>query len=151
MEIPPHLYQRYGIRSRRFPFGIIAGILVILTLIGYPLLIQDQVSVRLISWDASNTSAIIDWRYEGEIKNKIWCLLEAQDEKRFDIGFAYLELDSTDSFQTLQHELMTTEKAFAVLTPLCNEDITRLPGSYFKPGVLPPAQLPPLYAPWQLP
>lgn len=151
MEIPPHLYQRYGIRSRRFPFGIIAGILVILTLIGYPLLIQDQVSVRLISWDTSNSSAIINWRYEGEIKNKVWCLLEAQDEKRFDIGFAYLELDSTDSFQTLQHELMTTEKAFAVLTPLCNEDITRLPGSYFKPGVLPPAQLPPLYAPWQLP
>jgi hypothetical protein len=151
MEIPPHLYPRYGIRKRRFPFGIVAGILIILTLIGYPLLIQEQVSIRLISWQATEESAIINWRYEGEIKNRVWCLLEAQDEKRFDIGFALLELNATDSFQSLQHELKTSEKAFAVLTPICNEDITRLPGSYFKPGVLPPAQLPPLYAPWQLP
>lgn len=151
MEIPPHLHVRYGIRKKRFPFALLTGVLVILSLLIYPFLIQDQVSIRLVSWKTDAATATIDWRYEGQISSSVWCLLEAQDEERFDIGFAYIQLRQSDSNKTLQHTLSTTQPAFAVLTPVCDADITRLPGSYFKPGVLPPAQLPPLFAPWQLP
>lgn len=151
MDIPPHLHERYGIRKKRFPFGIVGGALVLLSLLVYPILIQDQVNIRLISWTSTDTFVTINWRFEGEITNKVWCLLEAQDEERFDIGFAYIELGATSSNSSFQHTLNTSEKAFAVLTPVCDEEISQLPGSYFKPGVLPPAQLPPLYAPWQLP
>lgn len=151
MDIPPHLHERYGIQKKRFPFGLLAGALILFTFLAYSVLIQDQVNIRLITWSASDTSATINWRYEGEITGTVWCLLEAQDEQRFDIGFAYVELAAESSNASFQHTLTTTGQAFAVLTPVCDEDIARLPGSYFKPGVLPPAQLPPLFAPWQLP
>ena len=151
MEIPPHLHERYGIHKKRIPFAMLATAFVILTLFVYTILIQDRVNIRLISWSSTETSVTLNWRFEGEIQNKMWCLLEAQDADRFDIGFAFIELDSSSSNATFPHTVNTTENTFAVLAPVCNEDITRLPGSYFKPGVLPPAQLPPLYAPWQLP
>lgn len=151
MDIPPHLHERYGIRKKRFPFEIVGGALVLLSLLIYPILIQDQVNIRLVSWNSAENSVTVNWRFEGDIKNTVWCLLEAQDEDRFDIGFAYIELDASSSNATFQHTLKTAEKAFAVLTPVCDDEISQLPGSYFKPGVLPPAQLPPLYAPWQLP
>lgn len=151
MEIPPHLHERYGVRKKRIPAGVLAIVLITLSVLIYPALIQDQVSIRLISWTASETEVTLNWRYEGAIQSPIWCLFEAQDEDRFDIGFAYIQLDESSSNKTFQHTLTTTEKAFAVLTPVCEQDIDLLPGSYFKPGVLPSAQLPPLYAPWQLP
>ncbi|MEN9923151.1 MAG: hypothetical protein RIS09_665 [Actinomycetota bacterium] len=151
MEIPPHLYERYGIKQRRFPWGIALGFSIIALVLGYALLVGQQVSIRLISWQTTVNTVSIAWRYEGEVSSATWCLLEAQDENRFDIGFALIELSPTDTNVTLTHTLTTTETAFAVLTPVCSDDLDRLPGSFFKPGVLPPAQLPPLFAPWQLP
>jgi hypothetical protein len=151
MEIPPHLHERYGIRKKRFPIGFVAGFLLIISLVAYAFFIRDQVTIRLISWQANATDVTLNWRYEGEITDTVWCLIEVQDEDRFDIGFAFVELSQTDANLTLQHTVTTTKRAFAALTPLCEKDITRLPGSFFKPGVIPPAQLPPLFAPWQLP
>ena len=151
MDIPPHLYERYGVKQRRFPWGITLGLALIAVVIGYAFFVSGQVTIRLISWQTTGNTVSINWRYEGEIPSATWCLLEAQDENRFDIGFAMVELSSTDANTTLTHTLNTTETAFAVLTPVCSDDVSRLPGSFFKPGVLPPAQLPPLFAPWQLP
>ena len=152
-QVPPHLYQRYGIadvRPRWAVWAAVAGVLaVLLTLGAIARGIGPGEEVKLIAWQASEDGAALTWsvlRYDDQ---PVYCVLRAQDEDRFDVGFAVVKVRNTAARPVFSTTLRVRGELFTVDTPACSTDSARLIRPHFRPGVLSPAQQSPLFAPWQ--
>lgn len=152
--VPPELHDRYGLKPRNPIFLISIWSLAILV---FGLLFlqinsgkQSDIETRLISWDAkSPTSVEISWTVYQSDNQPVVCVLKAQDANQFDVGFALFRAKNTGQVAQYTHTLQTWKNSYAVLNPVCEIDESRLLGTHFQPGLLPPAQNAPLFAPWQ--
>ncbi len=152
--VPPNLYERYGLKPRN-PFLLISIWSISLAIFGFLFLQvasgqQEEVETRLISWDAKSINEVqISWTVYQADNQPVYCILKAQDSDQFDVGFAIFKARQTKSIPQFTHTLKTNVEAFAVITPACALEPEALLGSHFRPGLLPPAQDAPLFAPWQ--
>ncbi len=150
----PELYERYGLKPRN-PFLLVSVWTVAFAVFGFVFLQvnsgqQEDVETRLISWDAKSEKEVqISWTLYQSENQPVYCVLKAQDSDQFDVGFAIFMATQTDSIPQFTHTLKTNAEAFAVITPTCELQPEALLGSHFRPGLLPPAQDLPLFAPWQ--
>lgn len=153
--VPPELHERYGLKPRnRFlllAIWIIAGICVLFLFKQIDQGQQQNVETKLISWEVkSDTQVQMTWQVYQKSGKDVICILKAQDSDQFDVGFAIFKAEGTSTPQQFTHTLNTLSSAFAVLEPTCDLNESALLGSHFRPGLLPPAQDSPLFAPWQL-
>ena len=156
-KVPPHLYDRYGISSRPWPLiSLIAavGLAVagyLLTSIGSDL--ASGGDVTLISWEETGIDEVtVSWAVRRADDQSVTCVLRVQDQDRFDVGYAVARVKNTASEPVFTSVLATRGQVFAVPTPVCepvDPISSNIPGSHFRPGLLPPAQAGGLAAPWQ--
>lgn len=153
-NVPVELHERYGLKPRN-PIIQIAIWLIALLSFGY-LFLQvtsrqnSDVETRLISWQVKSETAVsITWTVYQAENLPVVCTLKAQDSDQFDVGFAIFKATNTTSISKFTQNLKTYSGAYAVLTPTCELNENRLLGPHFRPGLLPPAQEAPLFAPWQ--
>ena len=113
---------------------------------------QSNVETKLISWEVKSDSEVeVTWQVYQKSGKPVTCVIKAQDSDQFDVGFAVFKTENTASPKQLTQTLNTISSAYAVLEPVCELEESSLLGSHFRPGLLPPAQNSPLFAPWQLP
>ncbi|MEN9692854.1 MAG: hypothetical protein RLZZ330_498, partial [Actinomycetota bacterium] len=98
----------------------------------------------------SDSQVQITWQVYQKSGKEVFCVLKAQDSDQFDVGFAVFKTSNSATPQQFTHTLNTLSSAYAVLEPTCELNESALLGSHFRPGLLPPAQDVPLFAPWQL-
>ena len=153
--VPIELYERYGIKPRN---PLLRGLIWTLSLIvvGYIFLQinqgqQNNIETRLISWEVSSPTTVeITWNVSQSSNRPLFCILRAQDSEQFDVGFAIFKIPDPMEDSQFTQTLQTTESSYAVLNPRCEQNVSTLTGPHFRPGLLPPAQKAPLFAPWQL-
>lgn len=152
--VPTELHERYGLKPRN-PI-LLTSVWGLASLIFIYLFLQvnggqqEAVETRLISWEIKSENLVeVTWTLYQRDDLPVTCTIKAQDSDQFDVGFALFKTKDTASVPQFTHELLTLEGAFAVLTPTCELDESRLLGTHFRPGLLPPAQNSPLFAPWQ--
>jgi hypothetical protein len=134
--VPKELHERYGLKPKN-PFFIVGTWSIAIFIFGLLFLQinsdqQSDAEVRLISWQATSINSV-----------------KVKDSDQFDVGFALFKATNTSDVAQFTQTLTTLTSAYAVLTPKCETDASRLLGSHFRPGLLPPAQDSPLFAPWQ--
>ena len=152
--VPPELHERYGLKPRnKFLVGGLWAFSLLLVLLLFLQINRGQqsdVETRLVSWQANSQNTVeITWSVYQSGNLPVTCVLKAQDEDQFDVGFALFETEDTGSVKTYSHTLNTISESYAVLTPVCELNASSLLGPHFRPGILPPAQNSPLFAPWQ--
>lgn len=152
--VPPELHDRYGLKPRNnFLFvtmWILAGLIVLFLYKQIDQGQQGNVETKLISWEVESDSQVkITWQVYQKSGKDVICVLKAQDSDQFDVGFAIFETTDTAIPQQFTQTLNTLSSAYAVLEPTCELNKSALLGSHFRPGLLPPAQNAPLFAPWQ--
>ena len=153
-QVPPHLYRRYGIKSRTSNWlgGLVAGLSIAATLVALALVGRGLGSggdTKLIRWTVGREAVELTWsvlRYDNQ---PVYCVLRAQDSERFDVGFAVVRVADTDQNPQLTSKLAVRSGVYSVVPPDCAPAADHLPTPSFRPGLLPPAQQPPLAAPWQ--
>ena len=152
--VPKELHERYGLRPKN-PFFIVSTWSLGIFIFGLLFLQinsdqQSDAEVRLISWQATSINSVkVKWTVYQSDNKPVYCVLKAQDSDQFDVGFALFKATNTSDVAQFTQTLTTLTSAYAVLTPTCETDASRLLGSHFRPGLLPPAQDSPLFAPWQ--
>lgn len=156
-KIPPHLHERYGIRPR--PWKLIgAAAAVALSLAGYLLSsiggnIASGGEVTLLVWAKTADDAVgISWSVNRADNASVTCVLRVQDSDRFDVGYAVVRVKDTAATPQFRTVIATRGQIYAVPTPVCEPveaNNSNIPGSHFRPGLLPPAQSGNLAAPWQ--
>ena len=152
--VPTELHERYGLKPRN-KFLVISIWTVSLAALGFLFIQvnsgqQADVETRLISWDVQSTNKVeITWTVYHSENQPVYCVLKAQDADQFDVGFAIFKTSDANAIPQFTQTLNTNSKAFAVISPTCELDPAKLLGSHFRPGLLPPAQDSPLFAPWQ--
>ena len=152
--VPIELYERYGLkpRNRLLLTAVWGGAFLI---IGYLFMqiIQGQqsnIETRLISWEVSSPTTVeITWNVSQSSNQPLVCIIRAQDSQQFDVGFAIFEASDPSKVSQFTQTLRTTTSAYAVINPTCEQNVSALTGPHFRPGLLPPAQNSPLFAPWQ--
>ena len=154
-RVPAHLHERYGIRPQRNRLRVALGV-VALAVGGYIFVtinqhVNQSGDTRLISWNnTSATSTEVTFTVSRPSDTRLICVLRAQDSDRFDVGYARVRIDYPSQNPRLTVTLATRSEAFTVTEPQCDSpDSAALIGSHFRPGLLPPAQTQPLFAPWQ--
>lgn len=151
-RVPPHLYARYGIRPNN-PWPKIGVGTVLLSLVAVLVAVGSGLGpgeeIKLIRWESEEVEASVVWSAVRYDSATLYCAIRAQDEDRFDVGFAVVQIQANPDQQVFNHVLQLSQRAFTVDTPSCVENPEDLITPHFRPGLLPPAQIPPLYAPWQ--
>lgn len=153
-QIPPHLHDRYGVRppSRWRWLGYSAAIAAVAFVGGFYVLrftASQQATAAIIEWAPVGSDSIrLTFQANAETRNR-YCAIRAQDFDQFDVGFVVLPV--SPEAQTVTYVMRTLSKPFAVDVVGCDTDPTRIFGPQFAPGVLPPAQEAPGFAPgiWQ--
>lgn len=153
-QVPAHLVQRYGIRPAgfRWVWAVVAVVGAIAAASSLGLIARGLGSggeTKLIKWTTTGQLADISWSVLRYDNATVYCVLRAQDSARFDVGFAVLKVRDTATNPQIESKLALRATAFSVLPPECQTDPTRLTSPNFRAGLLPPAQQPPLAAPWQ--
>jgi hypothetical protein len=154
-RVPAHLHDRYGIRPRNKPLiafiGLAALILCVYVFVTVGQRVNTSSETRLITWETqSEKSVVVTFSVYKPQDEQLLCVLRAQDEDRFDVGYALARVDYPSKRPTFTVTLNTREEAFTVTQPICDyADSPALIGSHFRPGQLPPAQAGGLFAPWQ--
>lgn len=153
-RIPPELYSRYGIKPRKklwFALPVIGLVLVAGFFVSLGSRLVGQGSLNLVEWnETSPTTVEIIWNINRPDNAEVWCVARVQDAERFDVGFAAFRLSATAGLTTYRITLNTLGDNFAVPTPTCSPNgWEELAPAHFRPGLLPPAQTPPLAASWQ--
>jgi hypothetical protein len=152
--VPKELHERYGLKPRN-PLILISTWTVALAVFGFLFIQinsgqQADVETRLISWEVKTANRVeINWTVYQSSNLPVYCVLKAQDSDQFDVGFAIFKATETQSIPQFTQVINTNAEAFAVITPTCELEPEALLGSHFRPGLLPPAQDSPLFAPWQ--
>lgn len=152
--VPIELHERYGLKPKN-PLLLatiwgLAGAVFIFLFFQVNGGQQEDVETRLVSWEVKSENTVeVTWTLYQRDDLPVVCTLKAQDSDQFDVGFALFKAKDTASVPQFTHQLSTLDAAFAVLTPVCEMDESRLLGPHFRPGLLPPAQDAPLFAPWQ--
>lgn len=156
-KIPPHLYDRYGIRPRPWRLIAAAGALVVgaagylLTSIGGNIAAGGEVT--LLVWaKMPDNSVSLSWSVHRADNASVTCVIRAQDSDRFDVGYAVVRVKDTAGTPQFRTRIFARGQIFAVPTPVCEPvepDSSNVPGAHFRPGLLPPAQRDGLAAPWQ--
>jgi hypothetical protein len=156
-KVPPHLYDRYGLKARPWPVIVLIAA-VGLSLAGYLLTsiggdIAAGGDVTLITWKETGINEVtVTWAVHRADNQSVTCVLRVQDQDRFDVGYAVARVQSTGTEPMFSSVLTTRGQVFAVPTPVCEPvqpSSSNIPGSHFRPGLLPPAQTGGLAAPWQ--
>lgn len=152
-QVPPHLYGRYGLTSRRprwVPAAAVAGAVAAIALFAAIAKgIGPGEEVKLVRWEATATGAELTWsvlRYDDQ---PVYCVLRAQDSDRFDVAFAVVKVRKTAASPIFSTQLRVRGEVFTVDTPACATNPAHLIRPHFRPGQLSPAQDSPLFAPWQ--
>jgi len=152
--VPIELYERYGLKTRNSllltaVWGaafLIVGYLFLQIIHGQ----QSNVETRLISWEVSSPTTVeITWNVSQSSNQPLVCIIRAQDSQQFDVGFAIFEASDPAKVSQFTQTLRTNKGAYAVINPTCEQNVSALTGPHFRPGLLPPAQNSPLFAPWQ--
>lgn len=154
-NIPPELHARYGIStSQKYVLPTVASFLVVvvgvlLFIIGKDL--NAGGDVRLITWQSVSANQVeLTWSVQRNDNQSVTCVLRAQDNERFDVGYATVKVRNTNDNPTIVSRLNLRGPLTAVVEPECQAGEARtLVGPHFRPGLLPPAQTEPLRAPWQ--
>ena len=154
-RVPAHLHDRYGIRPRNkaliAAIGLGSLILVLYVFISVGQRVNTSSETRLITWQTqSENSVAVTFSVYKPQDEQLICVLRAQDEDRFDVGYAIARVDYPSKRPTFSVILTTRSEAFTVTQPICDAaGSPALIGSHFRPGQLPPAQTGGLFAPWQ--
>lgn len=153
-QVPAHLARRYGIRPAGFRWVSVAAATVgLVVAVGSLGVIARGLGsggeTKLIKWTAIGKQADITWSVLRYDDAAVYCVLRAQDSARFDVGFAVVKVSGTAANPQIASTLELRSTAFSVVPPDCQTDPTRLASPNFRAGQLPPAQNPPLAAPWQ--
>ena len=149
-EIPPHLHARYGIRPkspwRWVGLGVVLVFAVPSGLYAASRYVATQrIPFALISWSAESSSSVhVLWKLDANGQRQ-WCALSAQDFDHYDVGFAVVPVPVGATSMT--YDLNVTERPLAVEIAGCANSPYDLAGPQFPPGVLPPAQPTPGFAP----
>ncbi|MEY4322762.1 MAG: hypothetical protein RL410_543 [Actinomycetota bacterium] len=145
-RVPAHLHDRYGIKPANRPLTVIAA-LTAMALSAYLFTsinarVSDAPTSRLLSWQVITPLTVeVKFTVSGNVDSPLVCVIRAQDEDRFDVGYALARVDHPQADATFDVVLATREEAFAVPAPVCEaSDSPGLLGSHFRPGLLPPAQ-----------
>lgn len=154
-KVPPHLYDRYGIRPRRtFLISTLASISLLvagglLWFIGSSL--SSGGDIALVQWKEIGINQVqVRWTVQRADNEPVTCIIRVQDRDRFDVGYAVGRVRNTLARPDLTVTIATRGEIYAVDTPTCVVgDGANLVGSHFRPGLLPPAQTGGLAAPWQ--
>lgn len=153
----PRIRARYAVgdsRARRIA-AIAGAIALLLAPVAVWSLWQagrHDVAAVLGPYTLSNSTARVEFTYQsrGDATSFVTCAIRAQDARRIDVGFAYLRLRGTAGKQrTVSYTLTTTSPSVAAELLGCQsgDGTERLPTAQFPPGVKPPAQPAPGYAP----
>ncbi|NBU30068.1 MAG: DUF4307 domain-containing protein [Actinobacteria bacterium] len=154
---PPHIRQRYGVQQQPWRQRLTSGGALVLLVMPVAVWSLWHVSTKPVaatlgtySISADRITLQVSYQSETNVTGKVTCAVRAQDERRIDVGFAYLRLPATRGAEkVLVYTLRTRKPAVAVEVLGCQTgtDVNRLPAAQFPPGVKPPAQAPPGYAP----
>lgn len=152
-RVPVHLYDRYGIKPANRALTAIGALIAIVLMTYVFTSINSRVTAaptsRLISWQVITPLTVeVKFSVSGTVDTPLVCVIRAQDEDRFDVGYALARVDHPLADATFDVVLATRENAFAVPTPICEtSDSPGLLGSHFRPGLRPPAQEQGLFLP----
>jgi hypothetical protein len=145
-RVPAHLYDRYGVKPANRPLTAIAAIAAIVLCSYLFTSINARVTTapttRLLSWQVITPLSVeVKFTVSGVLDTPLICVIRAQDEDRFDVGYALAKVERPMADPTFEIVLATRESAFSVPTPICEtSDSPALIGSHFRPGLLPPSQ-----------
>lgn len=152
-QIPPHLYARYGIRVRPLWQRLLGWSLPAAGLLGIGLWIGSSQGsggdLRLISWQKAGDSVEVRWSVQRYTATDLYCVLESLNAESFTTGYGVMRVRAVPAGNEFISRLRVRGQVYAVAAPVCERDLAHLPAPHFRPGLLAPAQEPPLAAPWQ--
>lgn len=152
-QLPPHLYERYGIkeksRNRRIVGVLISGIALALLIFASITVFRPRITFALESFDVtSDTSVAVSWQVASTSTSQTFCVVRAQDSNRQDVGYAIVTVTQSQPLVTVDYVLTTESKATLVEILGCsNSPELKVAAPNFAPGVAIPDQSPPGVAP----
>ncbi|MDA2975372.1 MAG: DUF4307 domain-containing protein [Actinomycetota bacterium] len=147
-QLPPQVQSRYPKPSSNLGLQLV-GTLAIITVVaflglGFDKFVKLDAGGKLTGFVITNASTV---QTSFEVSRKpgtvVTCALRAQDERRIDVGYAWVEIAASENqVSSLQYPLATRKLAVLVEVLGCSAgtDVTGVPPPQLEPGTKLPAQ-----------
>jgi Domain of unknown function (DUF4307) len=143
-QLSPEMRERYGVGRRNI--GMIVVVIIVIALFFAAVawattnLGREAAQYRLLTWKVTGPTAVdVEFEVRNSTDEAAVCVVRAQDENRFDVGYAIVTVPPGSDYVRVPYELVTLAPAFAVELLGCEAGREpNVPAPNFPPGVAPP-------------
>lgn len=125
---PPHIQARYPEEKKSWFLFIVGSIFVLIIgafiAVGVERVINPPLYEKLLAWEIKDANSVsVTFEISRPIDMNVWCLIRAQNEDKFDVGYAVLAFPQNgQQYLQTNYLLKTYETAYVAEVINCDDD-----------------------------